>query len=154
MSLFQKLLLIPCLAPLLGLLIVSGLNTSSSSQLQLLVWRTPSLPIGAWTALAGITGAGLSAASALLLLPSAPPLRRRSHHPLDTPMEQEWPQQAPAPMPQRDVRDPAPTVAVPYRVVQKGRPQHRSNEPQAAARSATEATNASPDWGDDPDRDW
>ena len=81
MSLFQKLLLIPCLAPLLGLLIVSGLNTSSSSQLQLLVWRTPSLPIGAWTALAGITGAGLSAASALLLLPSAPPLRRRSHHP-------------------------------------------------------------------------
>ena len=154
MSLFQKLLLIPCLAPLLGLLIASSLNTGSSSQLQLLVWRTPSLPIGAWTALAGITGAGLSAASALLLLPSAAPLRRRSHQPLDTPMEQEWPQQAPAPMPERDVRDPAPTVAVPYRVVQKGRPQQRSNEPQAAARSATAATNASPDWGDDPDRDW
>ena len=128
MSLFQKLLLIPCLA-LLGLLIASGLNTGSSSQLQLLVWRTPSLPIGAWTALAGITGAGLSAASALLLLPSAPPLRRRSHQPLDTPMEQEWPQQAPAPMPERDVRDPAPTVAVPYRVVQKGRPQHRTVNP-------------------------
>ena len=69
-------------------------------------------------------------------------------------MEQEWPQQAPAPMPERDVRDPAPTVAVPYRVVQKGRPQHRSNEPQPAARSATAATNASQDWGDDPDRDW
>ena len=154
MSLFQKLLSIPCLAPLLGLLIASGLNTNSSSQLQLLVWRTPSLPIGAWTALAGITGAGLSAASALLLLPSAPPLRRRSHQPLDTPMEQEWPQQAPAPMPERDVRDPAPTVAVPYRVVQKGRPQHRNNEPQPAARSATAATNASQDWGDDPDRGW
>ena len=154
MSLFQKLLLIPCLAPLLGLLIASGLNTGSSSQLQLLVWRTPSLPIGAWTALAGLTGAGLSAASALLLLPSAPPLRRRSHQPLDTPMEQEWPQQPPAQMPERDVRDPAPTVAVPYRVVQKGRPQHRSNEPQPAARSATAATNASQDWGDDPDRDW
>ena len=154
MSLFQKLLLIPCLAPLLGLLIASGLNTGSSSQLQLLVWRTPSLPIGAWTALAGLTGAGLSAASALLLLPSAPPLRRRSHQPMDAPVEQEWPQQAPAPMPERDVRDPAPTVAVPYRVVQKGRPQHRGSEPQPAARSATAATNASQDWGADPDRDW
>ena len=154
MSLFQKLLLIPCLAPLLGVLIASGLNTGSSSQLQLLVWRTPSLPIGAWTALAGLTGAGLSAASALLLLPSAPTLRRRSHKPLDIPVEQEWPQQAPAPMPERDVRDPAPTVAVPYRVVQKGRPQHRGSEPQPAARSATAATNASQDWGADPDRDW
>ena len=154
MSLFQKLLLIPCLAPLLGLLIASGLNTGSSSQLQLLVWRTPSLPIGAWTALAGLTGAGLSAASALLLLPSATPLRRRRHQPLDLPVEQELPRQAAPPMPERDVRDPAPTVAVPYRVVQKGRPQHRDSEPQPASRSATAATNSNHDWGADPDLDW
>ncbi|MAV12468.1 MAG: hypothetical protein CL861_03280 [Cyanobium sp. MED843] len=153
MSLFQKLLLIPCLAPLLGLLIASGLNTASSSQLQLLVWRTPSLPIGAWTALAGLTGAGLSAVSALLLLPSAPPLRRRWHQPRDRPVEQDWPQQSPSPMPERDVRDPAPTVAVPYRVVQKGRPQHRGVEPQPA-RSTAAASQTDHDWGADPDRDW
>ena len=153
MSLFQKLLLIPCLAPLLGLLIASGLNTASSSQLQLLVWRTPSLPIGAWTALAGLTGAGLSAVSALLLLPSAPPLRRRWHQPLDRPVEQDWPQQSPSPMPERDVRDPAPTVAVPYRVVQKGRPQHRGGDPQPS-RSAAAASQTDHDWGADPDRDW
>ena len=66
-----------------GLLLTSALNNTGHTRLQLLIWRSPSLPIGTWTALAGLCGAGLSAISVLLLVPSNPPLRRQRHQPLE-----------------------------------------------------------------------
>ena len=80
MSSLQRWLLVPCLAPLAAVLLASAFNSSGNTRLQLLIWRSPPLPIGAWTALAGLTGAGLSAVSVLLLVPTTPPLRRQRHH--------------------------------------------------------------------------
>ena len=61
MSLFQRLLLIPCLAPLLALLVLSATNVGDKTRINLLVWTTPPLPVGVWTALAGTGGAAAAA---------------------------------------------------------------------------------------------
>ena len=160
----QRLLLVPCLAPLLALLVIAGFNSRSSSRLQLLTWRSSPQPIGVWMALAGLSGAGLSGVAALLLMPPAPRLTRRLHQPMqsnrakvDQDNAASW---APDPMPERDVRDPSPTVAVPFRVIQRGTapsPAPSAGSDQASARRpnpkpspATEPM----DWGDDPDQDW
>ena len=156
MSSLQRWLLLPSLAPLLGLLLTSALNNAGNTRLQLLVWRSPSLPIGAWTALAGLSGAGLSAISVLLLVPSNPPLRRQRHQPLErSRSEPTMPEVASAP-PQRDVRDTAPTVAVPYRIVQKPRPNQQSTASGAPtpSREADPTPPNSEGWGDDPDLGW
>ena len=52
MNSLQRWLLVPCLAPLAAVLLASAFNSSSNTRLQLLIWRSPPLPIGAWTALA------------------------------------------------------------------------------------------------------
>lgn len=156
MSALQRWLLVPCLAPLLGLLLASALNSSGNTRLQLLIWRSPSFPIGAWTALAGLTGAGLSAVSVLLLVPGTPPLRRQRHQPMErSRYEPEMPEMV-TPPPQRDVRDPAPTVAVPYRIVQKPRPSKGSSPSTdpAASTTADAKQPSSDDWGVDPDLGW
>lgn len=160
----QRLLLVPCLAPLLALLVIAGFNSRSSSRLQVLTWRSSPQPIGVWMALAGLSGAGLSGVAALLLLPPAPRLSRRLHQPLqsnratvDQDNAASW---APDPMPERDVRDPSPTVAVPFRVIQRGTapssaPSAGSDQASARRPNPQPSPATEPmDWGDDPDQDW
>ena len=156
MSSLQRWLLFPCLAPLLGLLLTSALNNTGHTRLQLLIWRSPSLPIGTWTALAGLSGAGLSAISVLLLVPSNPPLRRQRHQPLERSRSEPPMSEVATAPPQRDVRDPAPTVAVPYRIVQKPRANQQSTASVAstASRRSDPTPQSSEGWGDDPDLDW
>ena len=156
MSSLQRWLLVPCLAPLLGLLLTSALHNTGNTRLQLLIWRSPSLPIGAWTALAGLSGAGLSAISVLLLVPSNPPLRRQRHQPLERSRSEPPMSEVATAPPQRDVRDPAPTVAVPYRIVQKPRANQQSTASVAstASRRSDPTPQSSEGWGDDPDLDW
>ena len=156
MSSLQRWLLVPCLAPLLGLLLTSALNNTGNTRLQLLIWRSPSLPIGTWTALAGLSGAGLSAISVLLLVPSNPPLRRQRHQPLERSRSEPPMSEVATAPPQRDVRDPAPTVAVPYRIVQKPRANQQSTASVAstASRRSDPTPQSSEGWGDDPDLGW
>lgn len=131
MVLLQRLLLLPLLAPLLLVLLVGALNPRPNLALRLLIWSTPALPIGAWIALAAGGGAGLSAAAATLALQAGPvslrrQLRQEPQDPLDSWQE---PPRAAAPPPPRPTAgpprapgEPAPTVAVPFRVIRKGRP--------------------------------
>jgi len=156
MNSLQRWLLVPCLAPLAAVLLASAFNSSSNTRLQLLIWRSPSLPIGAWTALAGLTGAGLSAVSVLLLVPTTPPLRRQRHQPLERPRPEPEMREVVTPAPQRDVREPAPTVAVPYRIVQKPHSEKRAtpSEPSPPSRAVDHPTSSSDGWGLDPDLDW
>ena len=156
MSPLQRWLLVPCLAPLAAVLLASAFNSSGNTRLQLLIWRSPPLPIGAWTALAGLTGAGLSAVSVLLLVPTTPPLRRQRHQPLKPPRPDPEMREVVTTTPQRDVREPAPTVAVPYRIVQKPRLEKRStpSKPTTTSRSADPTASSSDGWGLDPDLDW
>jgi hypothetical protein len=77
----RRLLLLPLLAPLLALLILAALNPRPATSLRLLTWRSPSLSLGLWIALAGAGGAALSAGATGLALRqglSKPQDRRRT----------------------------------------------------------------------------
>ena len=157
MSMFQRLLLIPCLAPLLVLLALSATNVGDKTRLRLLVWTTPPLPLGAWTALAGAGGAAGAALAAFLVLPSERPLSRKRHSPVQPEFSESGhnanespPRSTANPGPERDVREPAPTVSVAYRVIQ--RPASESRQPQASAVASPPQELS--DWGDDPEANW
>jgi uncharacterized integral membrane protein len=118
MKLLQRVLLIPSLLPLLVVLVLSALHRGEPTRLHLLGWSSPEAPLGVWTALAATGSAALAASSALFLMPSQQPLRRRLHRSYEPPAPSNWQEDGvdqqnsvPAP-PQRDLRDPAPTVAV------------------------------------------
>ena len=157
MSMFQRLLLIPCLAPLLALLVLSATNVGDKTRIRLLVWTTPPLPVGAWTALAGVGGAAGAAVAAFLVLPAERPLSRKRHSAVQPEFDERGyganesttrPNAKPGP--ERDVREPAPTVSVAYRVIQ--RPASEPSPPQASAVASPPQENSN--WGDDPDANW
>ena len=159
MSTFQRLLLIPCLAPLLALLALSATNVGDKTRLRLLVWTTPAMPLGAWTALAAGGGAAGAALTAFLLLPAQRPLSRKRHSPVhpdvqeqetESPVNDSARRSTATPVPERDVREPAPTVSVAYRVIQ--RPTSESQHPQPSA--VPSPSQQSSDWGDDPEANW
>ena len=179
MTLLQRILLIPSLVPLVAVLVLSALHRGAPTRLHLLGWSSPQAPLGLWTALAATGAAALSASSALLIVPRNQPLRRRLHRPYEASSAPEWqedraraPQdRSPVPSPpQRDLRDPAPTVAVAYRIIKRGVPHQNVNhfesegtdqpvrEPVPSrvsnppSQQSTEDVGS--DWGDDPDRDW
>ncbi len=145
MVLLQRLLLLPLLAPLLVVLLVGVLNPRPGLALRLLIWTSPALPIGAWIALGACGGAGLSAAGTVLALRTGPGSLRRQlrrpapenrepwtegrREPWDDPSERPSARRQADPSappessagPPRPPGDPAPTVAVPFRVIRKGR---------------------------------
>lgn len=141
----QRLLLLPLLAPLLAVLLVGALNPRPATSLRLLIWTSPALPIGLWIAAAAGGGAALSAgATALALRGQSRVVVQRQRRGLETPAQQEpWdlPRSEPsrrreAPVeaagrgrpfaaaagPVRAAGDPAPTVAVPFRVIRRAEP--------------------------------
>ncbi len=140
MTPLQKLLLLPCLSPLAAALVVAGFNLRQPTALRLLTWSSGSLPIGAWIAIAAAGSALFTAGAALTAGTTVAPLRRQVHRPIgwDGDAEPFWrsgaeeraggtnrSQAAPASSPtmvwpERDVRDPAPTVSVPFKVVKRG----------------------------------
>lgn len=129
MTSFQRLLLIPCLSPVVLMLLIASLNLGQASSLRVLTWRLPPMPIGAWIAVVTVLGSGVSAVGGLAMVTSRPVLHRKVRRPatgpdLQEPLPSEQPHQAraaqPTPWPERDVRDPAPTVSVPFRVVHRG----------------------------------
>ncbi|MFM7265923.1 MAG: hypothetical protein ACKOZW_10115 [Cyanobium sp.] len=182
----RRLLLLPLLSPLLALLMVGALNPRPGVSLRLLIWSSPALPLGAWIALAGAGGAALSAgATALALAEGAAPLgrqvRRRMGAQSREPWEEEEPLEAreplrrqrwqeseapePAPAPpargdagrSRAPGEPAPTVAVPFRVIRRGGGSAPAEaEPFRAPRRApiAEPVPAGDDWGAAASDDW
>ena len=157
MTIFQRLLLIPCLAPLLAILAMSATNIGDKTQIRLLIWTTPPLPLGAWTALASVGGAGGSAVAAFLVLPAQRPLSRKRRSPVQSEFDEtgyaandSTPRSTANPGPERDVREPAPTVSVAYRVIQ--RPSSAPPQPEASA--VASPPQGFTDWGDDPEANW
>jgi hypothetical protein len=149
----RGLLLLPVLLPLLAALGVGVLNRGEAARLRLLLWTTPSLPLGSLILLGAGGGAAVGAGSALLTLVGAgpsDPLRRRLRRPAGPqgargepevgfgPEPESEPEPfRPEPWPVRDPYAPSPTVSVPYRVVR----------PPAK-------TDAGDDWGRDDDGSW
>ena len=155
----RQLLLIPCLAPVLAVLILSGINPGRSISIQILIWRSPILPLGVWTALAVSAGASIGAGTSLLLAPSGKSLRRTLRQPVDSTPETDTPlpQQSDPNLLQRDIRDPAPTVAVPFRIIHQPRAtasRHPSRSSASSSEQVRQPGTESDDWGNDIDQDW
>ena len=170
MTTFQRLLLIPCLSPVVLALLIATLNLGQATSLRVLTWKTPNLPIGAWIAVAAVVGSGVSAVGGLAMVNSQPPLRRDVRRPLagaerEEPISSEEPRSArktqPMPWPERDVRDPAPTVSVPFRVVHRGNQANtttskvkETNQPQHREKQSKQTFAEDDDWGHQIGDDW
>lgn len=137
MPLLSRLLLLPLLAPLLALLLLAALNPRPALSLRLLIWSSPSLPLGLWLAMAGLGGAAIAGTATSLALAEAQEPRRRTVRRSRERAEswvEPWPpekvasdrQRRPpaAAAPLRPPGEPPPTFSVPFRVIR--RPQERS----------------------------
>ena len=173
----RRWLLLPLLLPLMASIAVGLLNRNQPSRLRLLVWTTPTLPLGSWVLIAAAGGALLSAGVTVGASAGAavsPPTRRQvRYRPEPEPDFPDWdagepdphngsssadaqtnsrraPQAEPSePWPERSPHDAPPTVSVPFRVVKS----------RAAAAPDVEPPQASPhpmadDWSDSSDDEW
>ena len=167
MTPLQRLLLIPCLSPLLLTLLVGGLNLGKAGSLRILTWELPNLPLGVWMAVAATTGAVLGSGGVLAAGPSNQQtlqreVRRGYAWQEETP-EQDTERAATAaatmPWPERDLREPAPTVSVPFRVIRTGRTSKETVaqsdvKERAVPKSAETSTTATDDWNQPISADW
>jgi hypothetical protein len=125
------------------------------------------LPIGAWMAIAAATGAALGSGGALAASPQPPTLQREVRRPFEWPPEPSEPLEPPKPpsdaasvtWPERDVRDPAPTVSVPFRVIRRGDAEAktvpRADPDQTATPTAGASKPSGPDdWNQPLSEDW
>jgi uncharacterized integral membrane protein len=156
--LLHRLLLLPLITPLLAVLLLAAVNPRPAVSLRLLTWRSPSLPLGVWIGAAAAGGAGLSAAAAALALrESSPGLRRRVRRretvgrfeqpePWPEERRQQRAERPPTVVPSRAPGEPAPTVAVPFRVIRrapgaaKPDPEERGSWAQPASAHSTGRT--------------
>ena len=175
----QRLLLIPCLSPVVLMLLIASLNLQQAASLRVLTWKSPPWPIGVWIALGALVGSGVSAAGGLALMTPRPVLRRDVRRPYTGPAgfqepspqdldDSSRPRQAQStPWPERDVRDPAPTVSVPFRVVHRGQPSTTANSRSPSQQpSESQSSRSDPsvhgedsnhdvdDWGQAIGEDW
>ena len=167
MTPLQRLLLIPCLSPLLLTLLVSGLNLGKTGSLRILTWELPDLPLGVWMTVAATSGAVLGSGGVLAAGSSnQQTLQREVRRPYswqEEPPAQDTERAATAaatmPWPERDLREPAPTVSVPFRVIRTGR-QSNNNVAQsdvkegAAPQPAETSTTIPDDWNQPISADW
>ena len=154
----QRFLLLPLLTPLLAVLLVGAMNPRPGASLQLLTWRSPAWPVGAWIAAAAAAGAGLSAAGTALALQGSggpAPSRQVRRSGGSASRQEEWVEpsrprnqrepDAATPVnwggwagPSRAPADPPPTVSVPFRVIRKAK---TAAAPAAASDPANDAGN-------------
>ncbi len=134
MSKLNRLALIPCLAPLILVLIISAMNINKPVRLKLLTWTTPPMSIGLLMALGGCTGALLMATIGLALTNDEIKLERQVYinaninknsnqfipsDDLNNVKDLEYEEISAEPLPQRDLRDPSPTISVPFKVLNR-----------------------------------
>ena len=163
----QRLLLIPCLSPLLLTLLVGGLNLGKSGSLRILTWELPKLPLGVWMAVAATSGAVLGSGGVLAAgSATQETLEREVRRPYRWQEDFSEPEMQPAattaanmPWPERDLRDPAPTVSVPFRVIRTGRSSKgRATEPEVRERTVSEpaqtSTTGVDDWNQPIPTEW
>lgn len=164
-------LLLLSLTPLLAALLVGAINPRPPVSLRLFTWRTPTLPLGGWIALAGAGGACLSGtATALALRQAAPAGRRRRtavqefpdprqapfraapEPPASWPSPREWPPEDAGAGPTRGPGEPAPTISVPFRVLHRPSAAGRSFAPEPVP--ARQGASGGDDWQLPEEEDW
>lgn len=167
MALLRQLLLLPVVAPLLVVLLVGAFNPRPAVSLRLLIWNTPTLPIGIWLLLASGGGGLLSAAATSLALRSGDDqlqkrrqLRRAPDWPESTETQPQPSRRDPsiggwgATGPSRAPGDPPPTVAVPFRVIRRPASAQSTTAGPTASGPSTPAMDLQDDWGLHDENDW
>lgn len=153
MTVLRQLLLIPLLAPLLAVLLAGAINPRPAISLRLLVWSSPALPLGVWLMLAAGGGGLLSAmGTGLALRSGGPGLQRQVRRAAPAGGWREPEEAMPPPAtagPSRAAGEPSPTVEVPYRVIRRGRPASRQEQPAPAT-----AAVGGDGWDQAPSDDW
>ena len=174
----QRILLVPLLSPLLAVFLVAAINSRPWVSVRLLIWSSPSWPLGGWIATAAGLGAAVSGAGAALALQAqgvgTPPrrqVRRRSDAGTEPERaaerdEDRWQAAPKAPWagvsapwagPSRAANEPAPTVSVPFRVIRKGKPAaagQADTTSQPKAQATTSAAPTADDWNAAASDDW
>ncbi len=132
MKLIHKLLLLPFLAPLIGVIAIALMNMNQPVKLKVLTWTSPKISIGKWMLIASTSSALLSFASSLstqlIEYPNSKnneinktedsdynSINNTINEDYDLYSRQRFHDLTHAP--ERELRQPAPTVEVPYRVL-------------------------------------
>ncbi len=135
---FKKLSLIPCLLPLIIAISIGLLNMKRQSNVRILLWESPPMSIGLWIIFASSTSAIFTYTLTSNFKASERTFRRKVNinardienkdyysdevDQIDSDaftnkgIENKF-------MPERDPRDPAPTVAVPFTIIKRGNEQ-------------------------------
>ena len=136
MNSVKKYLLLPSIVPLLVVIAISVLNINKPIRIKLLTWTSPSLGLGVFMILGSCTGALIASTSGLLLSDQQLVFRRDVHlipnkinpeidndnntvifnNAIMNEGEQDL---TPSYPPERDLRDPLPTLSIPFRVLKK-----------------------------------
>ena len=177
MTRLQKYLLLPCLSPLLAVVVVAGFNLNQPVNLRILNWRSPTWTLGGWMVLGSSAGAIFALTTSLSLPLSRDPLRDHFHQGVreaspntSTTWQRNWQAANDEPSqsrpkhdenPERDLRDPSPTVAVPFRVVRRSSVRRQTHVEKSPQRQPVESnvphrysSTENDSWGDSLSEDW
>ncbi len=145
MNYIQKILIIPLLSPLIILLLISSLNYNKPIKVKLLTWESPEIPLGGLMAIGALSGGCIAFLIGALPSSNSKPLRRKvkyngtnTNEVINDKNNENFnyfqndihteliPDIDPSDYPQRDLRDPQPTIATPFRIIKKGRMNNKS----------------------------
>ncbi len=139
MNIYKKLGLIVVLSPMISVLLVSSLNLSKPARIRILTWQSPVLPLGVLMSVGCISGVIFSSASIAANSNLLQTFKRQVRIRPDR--ETQYVQDAESSYsestnissqnqnknlnsiqytPERDYRDPSPTLSVPFRIIKNG----------------------------------
>ncbi len=139
MSKLKKLSLVACLLPILIAISTGLLNMRKESNVRILLWESPSISIGLWIILSSSSSAILTYSFISSLTRLDEPLRRKVNINARDIENVNYYSEEEANInsntfnsqhtdndfiPERDPRDPAPTIAVPFTIVKRGNKMH------------------------------
>ncbi|WP_320667685.1 hypothetical protein [Prochlorococcus sp. MIT 1307] len=135
MKLRKQILLILCTIPLISIVTISAFNLNKNVRIKILTWTSPTISLGIVMTLASSSSALISLAAALtsnskpLSLKRAVKYSPSSHNinnknqPLENDFIQFEEEFSPRDdldyQPERDIRDPIPTISVPFKILNK-----------------------------------
>ena len=133
MNILKKLLLFTCISPIILVILISSLNINKTVRLKFLTWTTPSLSIGLIMTISSLTSGLLSASSIIIINNEKLAYKRQVHIDPNNPYNKDYNRSEDEIfnsnnqydiadsefnyIPERDIRDPSPTVSVPFRII-------------------------------------
>jgi len=136
----KKIVIIPTSILAALTITIASLNNSNSSRINLLIWKSPKITLGSWIIISYTSGALLISSLSIILKSNKNRLKRKviyEKEPKDdykyeikdiyenniheeSSINDEEEIINSRDFPERDINDPPPTIAIPYRIIKKG----------------------------------